>query len=109
MSDEFGLRHGWLELVKSCAAQKSEIREVWIFGSRARGDYRSASDVDIAVKLCGETPGEKNGIFIFEAEDWTKELQRFTPVTIDLDHGDEDCDSEIVVPAVRREGKRIFP
>src|SRR5712691_9433666 len=102
----FGLSKAWVERLQLWAAQKPEIREIWIFGSRAREDHKPDSDIDIALKLHG-TPDEKDGIFIIEAEDWCAEIQRFTPVSVDLDHGDEDCDSEIVVPALRCDGKKV--
>ena len=36
-------------------AKKYGIQAVWIFGSRARGDNRPDSDVDLLVRLDGET------------------------------------------------------
>ena len=104
----YGLSEDWLQHLKLWAAQKSEIREVWIFGSRATGCYRTDSDIDIALKLNGDTD-EKDGIFICEAERWSKEIQKFTPVKVDLDHGDDDCESDIVVPALKDRGIKVFP
>jgi uncharacterized protein len=105
---DYGLPSAWVQRIRLWAAQKSEIDQVWIFGSRARGDHKPDSDIDIALKLRGASD-EKDGIFLCEFDRWKREIQKFTPVKVDLDHGDEDCDSEVVVPALKREGKKIFP
>ncbi len=40
---------------------------VWVFGSRARGDYRPFSDVDILYELSSDQPLPKG--FLFELKD----------------------------------------
>jgi len=47
---EFGLTEERREKIKSVLACFPNIEEVVIFGSRALGNYRLASDVDLAVK-----------------------------------------------------------
>lgn len=37
--------------IVSWAASKDSIREIWLFGSRARGDARADSDIDLAIVL----------------------------------------------------------
>ena len=54
----FGLKE---EIVRAiiCELQKhGNIKKAAIFGSRARGDYRYNSDIDIALYLEGKMPAE---------------------------------------------------
>ncbi|OUN53111.1 hypothetical protein B5G17_14875 [Bacteroides uniformis] len=47
-------RHGicWKTVIRICAvlARFDEVREAVLFGSRAKGNYKKGSDIDIAVK-----------------------------------------------------------
>ena len=45
----FGLPENSLELIKQTIKQFPDIEEARIFGSRAMGNYRKGSDVDIAI------------------------------------------------------------
>ena len=46
----FGLTDKDIELIRSAVEAHSEIEEVLVFGSRAMGNHKSGSDVDLAVK-----------------------------------------------------------
>ena len=50
MNDKFGLKESDLENIISILQQQPEVEEAIIFGSRAKGNFRIGSDVDIAVK-----------------------------------------------------------
>ncbi len=52
---EFGLTSKDLELIRSTIESHAEIEEVLIFGSRAMGNYKNGSDVDLAIKGSGIT------------------------------------------------------
>lgn len=45
-----GLRQNELDLICSVFPKYTEIIEVIVFGSRAKGNYRFNSDIDLAVK-----------------------------------------------------------
>ncbi|MHB1651514.1 MAG: nucleotidyltransferase family protein [Desulfitobacteriaceae bacterium] len=45
----FGLRDGDLDYIITTIRQFSEIEKAAIFGSRAKGNYKPGSDVDIAI------------------------------------------------------------
>jgi len=50
MSDgEFGFKTGDLEIINAAVSGFPEIKKAVIFGSRAKGNYKPGSDVDIAV------------------------------------------------------------
>lgn len=45
-----GLKDGDLENIVAILRQHSEVEEAIIFGSRAKGNYKNGSDVDIALR-----------------------------------------------------------
>jgi uncharacterized protein len=72
------------------ASQKPLVMRVFIFGSRARGDHRPDSDLDVAVEL---DPREFQGVddsggvatWMFESEGWKEELQALVPHKVQLE------------------------
>ena len=46
----FGLTSKDIELIRSAIETHSTIEEVLVFGSRAMGNYKNGSDVDLAIK-----------------------------------------------------------
>ncbi len=55
---DFGLRPQDLAEIIGLIRQFSDIEETVIFGSRAKGNYKKGSDIDIAIK------GEKSAVRI---------------------------------------------
>ncbi len=49
-TDQFGLRQSDLKNIIKILEQFNNISEAVLFGSRAKGNYRHGSDVDIALK-----------------------------------------------------------
>lgn len=47
---KFGLSHDILEKFTSVFLKYPEIEEVLIYGSRAKGNYREGSDIDLTLK-----------------------------------------------------------
>ena len=56
----------------SAIAQKYGARRLVLFGSRARGDHRPRSDIDLAIY---DMPEENRGAFWLEVEKLTPEQQ----------------------------------
>ncbi len=50
MNELFGLRANEIELIKTILARDPAVQEAIIFGSRAKGNHKPGSDVDIALK-----------------------------------------------------------
>jgi uncharacterized protein len=48
--NDFGLRESDLEIVLAILKEFPQVQEAIIFGSRAKGNHRNGSDLDIAVK-----------------------------------------------------------
>jgi len=45
-----GVQQKDLIVIVSVLQQYPEVDEAWLFGSRAKGNYRTGSDIDIAIK-----------------------------------------------------------
>ncbi len=52
------------EAIVKWAQKNHEILQVWLYGSRARGDHSPGSDIDLAVVLAGRTKSDRDSSFI---------------------------------------------
>lgn len=77
-------------------AKKHNIEKVILFGSRARGDYHRASDIDLAVY------GENITGFALDVEDMTSTLLTFDVVDMKKEIQKELAES------IRKEGKILY-
>ena len=102
-----GLPSGWRDRVSGWAITKERIHELYLFGSRAKGDFAEESDVDLAYVLTGEGPGEVLAYSICECGGWQSELERTIGVTVDLQMASPHEDA-VVWPAVREHGQLIY-
>ena len=48
---EIGLSEADIKQIKEWAAKHVKIKRVYLYGSRARGDHRPGSDIDLAVVM----------------------------------------------------------
>lgn len=48
--DRFGLQREDIQQLLEVLYSLPEVEEVWLFGSRAIGNYRKGSDIDLAIK-----------------------------------------------------------
>lgn len=78
------------------AAEKNNIEKVILFGSRARGDYRKTSDIDLAVS------GGRIAHFQADIEEEVSTLLSFDIVNMDGNVQEELVDS------IKREGKVLY-
>lgn len=46
---EYGLDTKYVEMIRSIFSRHSEVEKVILFGSRAKGNYKRGSDIDMAV------------------------------------------------------------
>ena len=72
------------------AEGKPLVGSLWVFGSRARGDHRAESDLDIAIQLdlsAAKGMDESGGLatWMFDTDGWEEELSALLPFTIDLE------------------------
>lgn len=59
-------------------ARKYNIDKVYLFGSRARGDYKERSDIDLA------TVGGNHAAFALDVDEETSTLLQFDIVNLDV-------------------------
>lgn len=98
----------WILDIQAWAAGEPLIREIYLFGSRIKGDHGDHSDLDMAVLTTGNSPGERDGNFICSAARWRKALSVIVPVKVDLQVAEPGSD-KIVWPAVKDHGLKIYP
>lgn len=47
--NQFGLKEEQISAIRKCFAKYPEIKEVILYGSRAKGNYRRGSDIDLVI------------------------------------------------------------
>ena len=77
-------------------AQKHDLKKVILFGSRARGDFQRASDIDLAVS------GGNVSMFALDVEEETSTLLEFDVVNLDLDL------QEKLLESIKKEGMVLY-
>lgn len=50
MNLRFGLKETTISSIQECLSKYTNIDEVIIYGSRAKGNYRNGSDIDLTIK-----------------------------------------------------------
>lgn len=99
--DKFGLRETIIEDIINIIKQYDEVIKAVIFGSRARGDYKKASDIDIA--LFGEKlTNTINTKIFYQIEDL------YIPYKIDLINFNSLGEENKIRENILREGVEIY-
>ncbi len=77
-------------------AQKYDVQKVILFGSRARGDYKLKSDIDLAFQ------GGKGNYFSFDVDEETSTLLQFDIIDLEKPVQDE------LLESINREGIILY-
>jgi type I restriction enzyme, R subunit len=56
MSELFGLKPEVLEKIRKTLAEFEQINTAILYGSRAKGNYKTGSDIDLTLLTAGELP-----------------------------------------------------
>lgn len=96
----FGLSSSNIDKINSVFKQYSEINEVIIFGSRAKGNYRNNSDIDLAIK------GNNVNLSILQQIE-IKLDELYIPNSIDLIVFEKIENSELI-NHINRVGKQFY-
>jgi predicted nucleotidyltransferase len=86
-----GIEKSVIDSIVRWAAEIPEVRRVWVSQSRATGDHRPNSDIDIAIEL--EPVGDSEETltrWVFHAHLWESQLQGRVAAKIDLEWFDPD-------------------
>ena len=93
--NDTGIRPEGIEEIRNLA-QKYDIEKVILFGSRARGDYKERSDIDLA--FCGGSSSH----FILDVDETTSTLLEFDIVDLDKPVRKE------LLESIKREGVVLY-
>ena len=93
--NDTGIRPEVIEEIRNLA-QKYDIEKVILFGSRARGDYKERSDIDLA--FCGGSSSH----FILDVDETTSTLLEFDIVDLDKPVRKE------LLESIKREGVELY-
>ena len=93
--NDTGIRPEVIEEIRNLA-QKYDIEKVILFGSRARGDYKERSDIDLA--FCGGSSSH----FILDVDETTSTLLEFDIVVLDKPVRKE------LLESIKREGVVLY-
>jgi predicted nucleotidyltransferase len=101
------MRPEWLRGLREWAKANDAVRQLWLFGSRAHGDAREDSDVDIALALMpsdGKHDWALGNYFALEVE-WKQQLKAIVERDVSLEPlvPGEESDAR-----VRREGVLLW-
>ena len=99
--DKFGLKEGVIDSIVNIIKQYKEIEKASIFGSRARGDYKPTSDIDIVLygDLLTNTINTK---VFFEIE------ELYIPFKIDLINFNTLSEKNKLKQNIEKEGVDIY-
>jgi len=95
-----GLSAATLEKLKSVFAQHSAIDSVLIYGSRAKGNYRAGSDIDLTIK-----GSEISFTELMQIENQIDDLM--LPYTVDLSQYKQLANAELIAH-IERAGVEIY-
>jgi predicted nucleotidyltransferase len=87
------------DVVTNWADSHHDIKRVFLFGSRARGDSTPDSDVDLAVEVVGISGENADTRYFFNVNTWKKQLGAALGRSINIvrliDHGKPEIQESI--------------
>ena len=89
------------------AQERPEIREVWLYGSRARRDSRPDSDIDLAIKMQPAPHGE-DSYTIWFFWDQRQELELMLSGEVHLAWYQPNFGPHVVTLGVEHDGILLF-
>lgn len=93
--EETGIREQVIQEIRALARQY-DVDRVILFGSRARGDFKRTSDIDLAVK------GGDFARFALDVEEETSTLLKFDIVDLNRDVQEE------LLESIRKDGRVLY-
>jgi len=77
------------DIIRDWASNEALVTKAYIFGSRARDDYRDDSDIDVAVVI-KKQPGDSNVLatWMFESDGLKSRLSELLPYALQLENLD---------------------
>jgi predicted nucleotidyltransferase len=101
------MRDEWLTALRAWARDNASVRELWLFGSRAKGTSRPKSDVDLALALMPPTDNHDwalGNYYAFDRE-WKQQLEHIVGRDVSLEPMPPNSDTDAMV---RKTGKLLW-
>lgn len=98
--------------ISQWAKAKPMIKAIWVFGSRARGDHRDNSDLDLAVELDlsvfdGADDSGGAATWAFDVKPLKEELDKLTGLNVDWQHYEKGVTS-VIEAGLSKSSKIIY-
>jgi predicted nucleotidyltransferase len=90
-----GLFGHQVELLREWASANPRVARLRVFGSRARGDHRAYSDVDLAVDLTESPRDNAEGLWVASHAKWNDELSALLDLDVRVVRLTDDDDGGI--------------
>ncbi|WP_446008146.1 nucleotidyltransferase domain-containing protein [Candidatus Electrothrix sp.] len=97
---KYGLSRKNVDNIKRVFARFKEVNQAILYGSRAKGNYKPGSDIDIALK------GEKLNLRLLNKIDFDLD-ELFLPYTFDISIYDHISNKDLVAH-IQRVGKILY-
>jgi len=97
----------WRDAICRWATTHDRIQNIFLFGSRAKGNCEPDSDVDLAIVINGDDAVEKLAYSIYVAQKWRDETSNLLPVAVHLQFAKAVTDI-VVWPAVLEHGQLLY-
>ena len=98
----------FLPKVESWASDQSIVGELWLVGSRVRGDFRPDSDLDVVLMTTLGNSDAYNFFFWGQAKRIGDDLSELLGVKVHMLQGDLGLQTKEVATALKLNGVRIF-
>jgi predicted nucleotidyltransferase len=98
----------WKEALIEWAQRNPDVAELWVYGSRARGNHREDSDLDVAIVPAGDERRDGLAIWMFGKQAWKREFEASIPVAVHLEYADFRDRDGLVVSELREYGVQTF-
>ena len=96
------------ERIVAWARKHPEIRAVYLYGSRARGDNKAGSDIDLAVRMMPTGHDDAYNVWWEWHDRYKKCPDLHVGNPVHLEWYEEDSSLERVGPAVARDGVLLY-
>lgn len=96
-------------ILKSWAIERPFVRRIFVYGSRARGNHSTVSDLDVAIEF-DPVEGDWNCLttWVYEAKKWRKELQSLLPWPLHLEWNDSGGETPHVAAGLRESSILVY-
>ncbi len=103
-----GLSLDQIQLLTRWAASTARVSSLIVFGSRARGDHRPDSDVDVLVELTEDADVTAAWVWLDRRTEWNAETSALLNLDVRLVRITDDDDGGIG-QGVRADGVQLYP